>query len=184
MPLNRLVSNLRRAISAQQLRTVENEAIRQVVQQQCDCGLHVVTDGEFRRAWWHFDFFDGLQGVERYDADKGIQFNGVQTKAHGVRVTGKLGFGDHPMLEDFRYLKSISGNAQPKMTIPSPSVLHFRGGRKDIDATVYPDLETILTILRPPGVTRSMRSTPQVAAICNWTIPSGPTCALTISAVR
>ncbi len=65
----------------------------------------------------------------------------MQTKAHGVRVTGKLGFGDHPMLEDFRYLKSISGNAQPKMTIPSPSVLHFRGGRKDIDATVYPDLK-------------------------------------------
>ena len=101
----------------------------------------MVTDGEFRRARWHFDFFDGLQGVERYDSQQGIQFNGVQTKAHGVRVTGKLGFGDHPMLEDFRYLKSISGNAQPKMTIPSPSVLHFRGGRKDIDATVYPDLK-------------------------------------------
>ena len=105
------------------------------------CGLHVVTDGEFRRAWWHFDFFDGLQGVERYDSQQGIQFNGVQTKAHGVRVTGKLGFGEHPMLDDFRYLKSISGNAQPKMTIPSPSVLHFRGGRKDIDATVYPNLD-------------------------------------------
>lgn len=57
-----------------------------------------------------------------------------------MRVTGKLGFGDHPMLEDFRYLKSISGGAEPKMTIPSPSVLHFRGGRKDIDAAVYPDL--------------------------------------------
>ena len=70
-------------ISAQQLRTVENEAIRQVVQQQCDCGLHVVTDGEFRRAWWHFDFFDGLQGVERYDADKGIQ----STRRAGDRET-------------------------------------------------------------------------------------------------
>ncbi len=128
-------------ISAQQLRSVEDEAIRQVVEQQCACGLHVVTDGEFRRAWWHFDFFDGLEGVERYDAEKGIQFNGVQTKAHGVRVTGKLRFGDHPMLEDFRYLKSISGNAQPKMTIPSPSVLHFRGGRKDIDVSVYPELD-------------------------------------------
>ncbi|MCS5934626.1 cobalamin-independent methionine synthase II family protein [Klebsiella variicola subsp. variicola] len=127
-------------IDAGQLREIENNAIRHLVQQQCDCGLHVVTDGEFRRAWWHFDFFDGLQGVERYDAEQGIQFNGVQTKAHGVRVTGKLAFGDHPMLEDFRYLKSISGDAQPKMTIPSPSVLHFRGGRKDIDATVYPDL--------------------------------------------
>ena len=127
-------------IDAGHLREIENEAIRQLVQQQCDCGLHVVTDGEFRRAWWHFDFFDGLEGVERYDSEKGIQFNGVQTKAHGVRVTGKLGFGNHPMLEDFRFLKSVSGNAQPKMTIPSPSVLHFRGGRKDIDSTVYPDL--------------------------------------------
>lgn len=128
-------------LSAPQLRAIEDDAIRRVVEQQCACGLHVVTDGEFRRAWWHFDFFDGLQGVERYDSQQGIQFNGVQTKAHGVRVTGKLAFGDHPMLEDFRYLKSISGNAQPKMTIPSPSVLHFRGGRKDIDATVYPDLK-------------------------------------------
>lgn len=127
-------------INAQQLRDIEDAEIRRVVQHQCDCGLHVVTDGEFRRAWWHFDFFDGLQGVERYDADKGIQFNGVQTRAHGIRVTGKLGFGEHPMLEDFRFLKSISGDATPKMTIPSPSVLHFRGGRKDIDATVYPDL--------------------------------------------
>ena len=111
-------------IDAGQLRAVEDEAIRHVVEQQCACGLHVVTDGEFRRAWWHFDFFDGLQGVERYDSQQGIQFN-----------------GEHPMLDDFRYLKSISGNAQPKMTIPSPSVLHFRGGRKDIDATVYPNLD-------------------------------------------
>ena len=90
-------------INAQQLRAVEDAEIRRVVQHQCDCGLHVVTDGEFRRAWWHFDFFDGLQGVERYDSDKGIQFNGVQTRAHGIRVTGKLGFGEHPMLEDFRF---------------------------------------------------------------------------------
>ncbi|WP_367162664.1 cobalamin-independent methionine synthase II family protein [Kosakonia cowanii] len=128
-------------ISGDQLRHVENEEIRQVVEQQCACGLHVVTDGEFRRAWWHFDFFAGLEGVELFEAEQGIQFNGVQTKAHGVRVTGKVSFKDHPMLEDFRYLKSISGDAQPKMTIPSPSVLHFRGGRKVIDATVYPELD-------------------------------------------
>lgn len=128
-------------ISADQLRHVENEEIRHVVEQQCACGLHVVTDGEFRRAWWHFDFFAGLEGVELFEAEQGIQFNGVQTKAHGVRVTGKVSFKDHPMLEDFRYLKSISGDAQPKMTIPSPSVLHFRGGRKVIDATAYPELD-------------------------------------------
>ena len=171
-------------IDAGQLRAVEDDAIRHVVEQQCACGLHVVTDGEFRRAWWHFDFFDGLQGVERYDSQQGIQFNGVQTKAHGVRVTGKLGFGDHPMLDDFRYLKSISGNAQPKMTIPSPSVLHFRGGRKDIDATVYPDLNVYLTIWRPPGVTLSGPSMMQAAVTCNLTTPSGPTSVRTISVVR
>ncbi|MEW5291265.1 cobalamin-independent methionine synthase II family protein [Erwinia papayae] len=128
-------------IDAVALRRIEDEAIREVVTQQRACGLNVVTDGEFRRAWWHFDFFDGLQGVEPYEAEQGIQFNGIQTKARGVKVTGRLGFGDHPMLEDFRYLQSISGNAIAKMTIPSPSVLHFRGGRKMIDATVYPDLQ-------------------------------------------
>ncbi|MFD1801538.1 cobalamin-independent methionine synthase II family protein [Mixta tenebrionis] len=127
-------------IDAAALRRVEDEEIRHVVEQQRAAGLQVVTDGEFRRAWWHFDFFDGLQGVERYEAEQGIQFNGIQTKARGVRVTGKLGFGDHPMLEDFRFLNSISGDAVAKMTIPSPSVLHFRGGRKMIDAEVYPDL--------------------------------------------
>ncbi len=171
-------------IDAAQLREIENNAIRHLVQQQCDCGLHVVTDGEFRRAWWHFDFFDGLQGVERYDAEQGIQFNGVQTKAHGVRVTGKLAFGDHPMLEDFRYLKSISGDAQPKMTIPSPSVLHFRGGRKDIDATVYPDLSDYFDDLATTGATPSARFMTPAAAICSWTIPCGPICAPMPSASR
>ncbi|MCZ4059124.1 cobalamin-independent methionine synthase II family protein [Pantoea sp. LMR881] len=127
-------------IDAAELRRVEDDAIRDVVAKQRENGLKVVTDGEFRRAWWHFDFFDGLEGCERYEAEQGIQFNGVQTKARGVKVVGKLGFGDHPMLEDFRFLKSVAGDAVPKMTIPSPSVLHFRGGRKMIDATVYPDL--------------------------------------------
>nr|WP_024967230.1 cobalamin-independent methionine synthase II family protein [Pantoea sp. IMH] len=129
-------------LASEALRRIEDEAIREVVAHQRASGLKIVTDGEFRRAWWHFDFFAGLDGVERYEAEQGIQFNGVQTKAHSVRVTGKLGFGHHPMLEDFRYLQSISGDAVAKMTIPSPSVLHFRGGRKAIDATIYPDLNT------------------------------------------
>lgn len=67
-------------IDAAQLREIENNAIRHLVQQQCDCGLHVVTDGEFRRAWWHFDFFDGLQGVERYDAEQGISSTACRPK--------------------------------------------------------------------------------------------------------
>ncbi|MGE1560800.1 cobalamin-independent methionine synthase II family protein [Pantoea septica] len=127
-------------IDKTQLTRIEDEAIRDVVSKQIANGLQVVTDGEFRRAWWHFDFFGGLEGVELFEAEQGIQFNGVQTKAHGVRVVGKLGFRDHPMLEHFRFLQSVAGDAMPKMTIPSPSVLHFRGGRKVIDENVYPDL--------------------------------------------
>ncbi|EOD3505699.1 cobalamin-independent methionine synthase II family protein [Cronobacter sakazakii] len=126
-------------IDAAHLRKIEDDAIRHAVEQQCACGLHVVTDGEFRRAWWHLDFFGALQGVELVEVNQGIQFNGIQTKAQSVRVTGKVAFGDHPMLEDFRFLKSVSGNAEPKMTIPSPSVLHFRGGAAAIDRNVYPD---------------------------------------------
>jgi len=123
------------------LRAVEDEAIRHAVNSQCECGLRVVTDGEFRRAWWHFDFFEGLEGVEGYEADQGIQFTGVQTKSRNVRVTGKLGFGQHPMLEDFKFLAAVSDGAVPKMTIPSPSVLHFRGGRNAVSKAVYPNLD-------------------------------------------
>ncbi|HDJ1438489.1 cobalamin-independent methionine synthase II family protein [Serratia rubidaea] len=129
-------------IDAAQLRSVEDEQIRQAVDKQRQLGLAVVTDGEFRRAWWHFDFLEGLDGVQGYDAEQGIQFNGVQTKARSVKVTGKLGFNpQHPMLADFRFLQQIAGDAQPKMTIPSPSVLHFRGGRQAIDSAVYPQLD-------------------------------------------
>ncbi|MBD8450832.1 cobalamin-independent methionine synthase II family protein [Serratia rubidaea] len=129
-------------IDAAQLRSVEDEQIRQAVDKQRQLGLAVVTDGEFRRAWWHFDFLEGLDGVQGYDAEQGIQFNGVQTKARSIKVTGKLGFNpQHPMLADFRFLQQIAGDAQPKMTIPSPSVLHFRGGRQAIDSAVYPQLD-------------------------------------------
>ncbi|MBJ7221858.1 MULTISPECIES: cobalamin-independent methionine synthase II family protein [unclassified Brenneria] len=128
-------------IDGAQLREIEDREILRLVERQRETGLQVVTDGELRRAWWHFDFFAELNGVERYEAEQGIQFNGIQTKSHAIRVTKKVSFNhQHPMLEDFRYLNSISGDAVAKMTIPSPSVLHFRGGRKAIDSTVYPDL--------------------------------------------
>lgn len=127
-------------LSAPGLRQAEDDAIRHAVESQCQCGLKVVTDGEFRRAWWHFDFFEGLKGIEGYDAEQGIQFNGVQTKSRNVRVTGKLGFGQHPMLDDFKFLASVANGAMPKMTIPSPSVLHFRGGRNVVSQDAYPDI--------------------------------------------
>ena len=81
-----------------------------------------------------------LDGVESYEAEQGIQFKGIQTKAHGLRVKGKIGFTGHPMLDHFRFVKSATKQT-PKMTIPSPSVLHFRGGRKAIDPKIYPTME-------------------------------------------
>lgn len=128
-------------ITAEQLRAVEDRAIADVIRKQQDVGLQSITDGEFRRSWWHFDFLGGLDGVEYYtSAEKGIQFAGVQTRAEGVRVTGRIGYSGHPMVDHFRFLKAHAA-ATPKMTIPSPSVLHFRSGRNAISREIYPDLD-------------------------------------------
>jgi 5-methyltetrahydropteroyltriglutamate--homocysteine methyltransferase len=130
----------RSEITADQLRAVEDREIERVVRKQEAVGLQAATDGEFRRSWWHFDFLKGLDGVESSTTGQGIQFQGVQTRAEGVRVTGKVGFSGHPMLEHFRFLKEHA-RVVPKLTIPSPSVLHFRGGRVGISREVYPDLD-------------------------------------------
>ena len=128
-------------ITAAQLKTVEDEEIRKLVAKQEAVGLKLATDGEFRRAWWHFDFFWGLQGCERVTLDHGIKFHGVETKAESLKVTGKLDFpADHPMLEHFRFLKATT-KVVPKMTIPSPSVMHFRSGRAAISQAAYPDMD-------------------------------------------
>lgn len=125
-------------ITREQLRQFEDEEIARIVQKQKEIGLDAVTDGEFRRAWWHFDFLENLDGVVGYDTEQGIQFHQTQTKSHAVKVTGKLDFTNHPMLDDFRYLQSIAGDHYAKMTIPSPSMLHFRG---EVDKSVYPNQE-------------------------------------------
>jgi 5-methyltetrahydropteroyltriglutamate--homocysteine methyltransferase len=131
-------------ITAADLRKVEDMEIEKVVHKQSAIGLKLATDGEFRRSWWHFDFLSHLTGCELYHPDTGIQFAGVQTRNDSVRVIGKLDFpDDHPMLEHFRFLKRHADIAHvtAKMTIPSPAVLHFRGGRKGISKEVYPDIE-------------------------------------------
>jgi len=128
-------------ISPAQLKSVEDEEIRKIIRKQEEVGLQLATDGEFRRSWWHFDFYQGLAGVEIYEAEQGIQFKGVQTKPQALRVIGKLDFpADHPMIEHFKFLKANT-KVTPKMTIPSPSVLHFRGGRKAISTQVYPEMD-------------------------------------------
>jgi 5-methyltetrahydropteroyltriglutamate--homocysteine methyltransferase len=128
-------------MTAAELQEIENREIDRIIGKQEQIELPAVTDGELRRSWWHFDFLKGLEGVEGYTTSQGIQFRGAQTRNEGVKVTGKLGFSSHPMLEHFRYLKAHT-RAVPKMTIPSPSVLHFRGGRAGISPDVYPDLDT------------------------------------------
>src|SRR5215467_11704474 len=112
------------AISAAELKAVEDREIEKVVKKQEELGLQLATDGEFRRSWWHFDFLGMLDGVEIYEAEQGIQFHGVQTKAQGLRIVGKVGFSDHPMLAHFKFLKAHS-KVTPKMTIPAPPVLPF-----------------------------------------------------------
>jgi len=127
--------------SAADLEAVENREIKALIKKEDDVGLQAVTDGEFRRAWWHFDFLENLDGVEGFVMDRGIAFKGVQTKPKNVRVVGKLGFSPtHPHLAHFKFLKANTSRV-PKMTIPSPSMLHYRGGRNLIDSKVYPDLD-------------------------------------------
>ena len=127
-------------ITPAQLEAVEDEEIRKIIRKQEEVGLQLATDGEFRRSWWHFDFFEHLNGVEIYLADKGIQFKGVETKPKALRVTGKMDFSaDHPMLEHFKFLRANT-KVTPKMTIPSPAVLHFRNGRNAVSTQAYPDM--------------------------------------------
>jgi 5-methyltetrahydropteroyltriglutamate--homocysteine methyltransferase len=128
------------AITAAELKTVEDREIEKIIARQRDVGLKLATDGEFRRSWWHFDFLGLLDGVELYESEQGIQFRGVQTKAQSLRIIGKLGFSNHPMLEHFKFLKAHT-TVMPKMTIPAPPVLHFRLAKDGIRKEVYPDLD-------------------------------------------
>jgi 5-methyltetrahydropteroyltriglutamate--homocysteine methyltransferase len=127
-------------IGAAELKSIEDRAIQDVIARQEATGLRGVTDGEFRREFWHIDFLAGLDGVESFSGEHGIQFKGGETKPIGLRVTGKIGFSHHPMLEHFQFLKGHT-KATPKMTIPSPSVLHFRGGRKAVPESIYPNMD-------------------------------------------
>lgn len=126
-------------IDAEQLCEIENREIEGVIRKQQEVGLKSATDGEFRRSWWHFDFLGGLDGVEIMETNQGIQFQGVQTKAQTLEISGKIDFTDHPMLDHFRFLKEHV-QTTPKMTIPSPSVLHFRM-ENETRRKAYPDLD-------------------------------------------
>jgi 5-methyltetrahydropteroyltriglutamate--homocysteine methyltransferase len=127
------------------LRTVEDEAIRGVVQMQMDLGLQGITDGEFRRSSWHMDFLYQIGGVRKVEQNITVHFHSdqgdVDFKPSGLKVEDKLTlngciFGDH-----FEFLKHATPRGTPKLTIPSPSMMHYRGGRAAIDEQVYPRME-------------------------------------------
>jgi 5-methyltetrahydropteroyltriglutamate--homocysteine methyltransferase len=130
------------ALSPAQLKETEDQEIIKAIRRQEETGLQLATDGEYRRAWWHFDFFGMLDGVEIYQLDHGIQFQGMQTKPLSIRVTGKIGFSNHPMVEHFRFLKAHT-RVMPKMTIPSPTVLHFRLEPGAVSRDAYPQRDAI-----------------------------------------
>ena len=115
------------SISAEQLKAVEDQEIRGLVGKEKAVGLHAVTDGEYRRSFWHMDFLWGLTGTEKVKAEHfSVAFKGFQPKAETVRIVDKLDFPeDHPFLSHFEFLNSITDGAQAKQCIPSPSMLHL-----------------------------------------------------------
>ena len=127
-------------IDAAALRAVEDREIARVIGRQEEIGLRGITDGEFRRAFWHIDFLEKLDGVESYVGERKIKFQGTQPKPVLLRVKGKLGFSGHPMLDHFRFLKAQTKQT-PKMTMPAPSALHFRYGREAVPEAIYPAME-------------------------------------------
>jgi 5-methyltetrahydropteroyltriglutamate--homocysteine methyltransferase len=127
-------------ITGDQLKAVEDREIAAVIKRQEDIGLKAVTDGEFRRAFWNYDFLGALDGVEAYLGERKIKFQGPNPKPMMLRVVGPLGaFSGHPMLEHFKFVAAHT-RVVPKITIPSPSSLHFRYGRDAVPETIYPDM--------------------------------------------
>jgi 5-methyltetrahydropteroyltriglutamate--homocysteine methyltransferase len=127
-------------VSAIELKAIEDREIAAAIKKQEEIGLRAVTDGEFRRAFWNYDFLGALPGVEAYLGERKIKFQGVNPKPMMLRVTGRLGtFTGHPMLDHFKFVREHA-KATPKMTIPSPSSLHFRYGRDAVPESIYPDM--------------------------------------------
>jgi 5-methyltetrahydropteroyltriglutamate--homocysteine methyltransferase len=127
-------------IDAAALKDIEDREIEKIIRRQEEIGLQAVTDGEFRRAFWNYDFLGALPGVEAYLGERKIKFEGVNPKPMMLRVVSPLGrFDTHPMLEHFKFVRDHT-RAIPKMTIPSPSSLHFRYGRDAVPESIYPDM--------------------------------------------
>ena len=132
-------------IDADELRLVEDDAIRSIVAMQEDVGLRSATDGEFRRASWHMDFIYRLDGVSKAPGEITVQFFNEQGELEftpaAIHVDGRLGVSETIFGDDFAFLQQTVTRTVPKLTIPSPSMVHYRGGRASIDESLYPGLD-------------------------------------------
>jgi len=132
-------------VTAEELRAVEDEEIIKAIRMQEDVGLQSATDGEFRRASWHMDFIYALGGVSKAPGNLAVKFTNssgdIEFTPAALRVDGKVELDDTIFGEDFSFLKSHVTTAVPKQTVPSPNMVHYRGGPAMLDPGVYPDLE-------------------------------------------
>jgi 5-methyltetrahydropteroyltriglutamate--homocysteine methyltransferase len=132
-------------IGAEHLRAVEDAAIAEAVTMQAEAGLQSATDGEFRRASWHMDFIYQLGGIEKAPGNLAVKFRSsagnIEFTPAALHVGSKIRLDKTIFADDFRYLQSTVGAATPKLTIPSPNMVHYRGGPASIDKQVYPDME-------------------------------------------
>lgn len=130
------------AISKEELKQAEDEAIRDVIRMQEETGLLAVTDGEYRRAYWHFDFMGGLTGLEIVEGEANVKFAGAALTKRPT-ITDKLDFpDDHPMIEHFRFV-AANTRVTPKISIPGPSAVHFRTKPEDVAPPEYEDQEAL-----------------------------------------
>ena len=133
-------------IDAAALRAIEDEAIAEVVAMQAEAGLQSATDGEFRRASWHMDFIYQLGGISKAPGNLAVKFHNpggdIEFTPAALHVGSKIRLDHTIFADDFGYLQSVvSGPVTPKLTIPSPNMVHYRGGPASIDPAVYPDME-------------------------------------------
>src|SRR3954466_1421792 len=128
-------------IDTAQVKAVEDREIAALIKKQEAAGLKSITDGEYRRASWQTDFLVALDGVESYVGERKFKFQGQQPRPILLRINKKLGgYVPHPMIEHFKFVQSHT-KATPKMTIPSPSTLHFRYGREAVSEAIYPSMD-------------------------------------------
>lgn len=169
-------------MTAGQLKEVEDAEIVKLVRKQKEVGLQAVTDGEFRRSWWHLDFFWGLDGVERTIIDQGYQFNGAESRPETARLTYKIRYSGHPFVSHFAFLKEAAGDdVVARQSIPAAAQFLFeldRAENQESTKAVYPNREELVS-----DIAKAYKAAildfyeVEAAAAFNSTIARGERCA-------